>query len=805
MYHLGEQFDVNQELALMNPNQIQKGQKYRITILTERLIRLEYNESGIFEDRPTNLIWYRSLPECKYMVKEDRNYLEIETKYLKLSYTKDKPFYGGKVNPMANLKVELKNTDRIWYYSHPEVRNFGAPGTDLTDKNGKVHFRKALYSIDGFVSIDDSKTDILNENGTLSPRENDGIDLYLFCYHKDFDLCLKDYFALTGKPALIPRYALGNWWSRNITYNDIQLKTLIDDFHTNEIPLSVLLLDKDWHRRIHRKEKHLMTGFTWNRDLFHAPTDMTNYLHSKGIRLGLNIDPMEGFYPIDEYYEQAKNYLGTDERGVIPFNVFEPKVVDVYLKLFIHPLDAMGADFFWIDYFDKKRLAELQLLKHYQFFDMMRNYKRRPMVLARNSLVAPHRYPVLYSGKTIVGWDTLKKIPLHNLAAANMGISFWSHDIGGYFKGIEDHELYIRYVQLGVFSPIMKFGAEAGKYYKREPWRWNIKTYGITKNYLQLRHRLIPYLYTEAYKYHQFGKPLIEPIYYQYPEMYDDPLYKDEYYFGSAFFVSPITKKKDIVMNRVVHKFFMPEGIWYDFVTGKKFPGGRNYTTFFRDQDYPVFVRAGSIIPLGENDNLNDTTPPKHLEIQIFPGQSNLYKLYEDDGVSDLYRKGFYLLTSIDYNYMPNNYTVIVRAIEGKSGIVPATRNYKFRFRNTKQSKDVIIYFNDMKIGYESYVEGPDFIVEVNNVKTIGQLTVNCKGKDIEIDAVRLINEDIEGIISDLQIETELKEKVDAILFHPEFTVKKKRIEIRKMANKGILERKFMKLFLKLLEYIDQV
>lgn len=789
----------------MNSRQTIKGQKYRITVLTERLLRLEYHENGIFEDRPTNLIWYRSLPECEFRVKEDQTYLEIETSYFKLSYTKEKPFSGGKVSPTSNLKVELKNTDRIWYYGHPEVRNFGTPGTELADSKGKIHFQKALYSIDGFVSIDDSNTDILNENGTLSERTNPGIDIYLFCYNRDFNLCLKDYFALTGKPALIPRYALGNWWSRNITYNDEELKRLIDNFSIKQIPLSVLLLDKDWHKRTYLKNKHLMTGFTWNTELFQSPSGMADYLHAKGVRLGLNINPMEGFYPIDEYYEKAKTYLETGSNGAIPFNVFDPKVVDVYLKLFIHPLDALGADFFWIDYFDKNGLEQLQLLKHYQFYDMTRNYKKRPMVLARNSLVAPHRYPVLYSGKTTVDWETLKKIPLHNLSAANAGVSFWSHDIGGYFKGIEDNELYTRYVQLGVFSPIMKFGAEAGKYYKREPWRWSIKTYGITKDYLKLRHRLIPYLYTEAYKYHQFGIPLIEPIYYQYPELYDDPLYKDNYYFGSAFFVSPITKKKDYVMNRVIHKFFLPDGMWYDYVTGKKFPGGRNYTAFFRDQDYPVFVRAGSIIPLGDNDNINDTTPPKNMEIQIFPGQSNVYNLYEDDGVSDLYRKGFYLLTSIDYNYMPNNYTVIIRALEGKSGIVPATRNYKFRFRNTKQSKEVIVYFNETKLGYESYVEGPDFVVEVKDVKTIGQLTINCKGKDIEIDAVRLINEDIESIISDLQIETELKEKVDAILFNNELPIKKKRIEIRKLGNKGVLERKFMKLFLKLLEYIEQV
>jgi len=802
MYNLGEQFARDYSLSLANPDSVFQGTKYRFTILSESLIRIEYNKNGIFEDRPTELVWYRNFEKPEFTVKQDAKYLEIETKYFKLHYTKEQDVRGTKMNPLANFRIELKNSDRTWHFNHPEIRNFGTSSESLENK--KKITKKGLFSGDGFVSIDDTVSNLLSETGNIIERENAEVDTYVFFYLNDFARCLKDYFQITGYPALIPRFALGNWWSRNVNYNDESLKKLITDFKENEIPLSVLLLNDDWHLN-NFQDKKTKSGFTWNEENFKSPKAMVKYLHNNGIRLGLNISPDKGFYPYEEQYQKAKEYLQTNNDGIIPFNVLDPKYIDVYLKLFIHPLDAMGADFFWIDYFDKKRIEEIQMLKHYQFYDMMRNYKRRPMVLAKNTLLAAHRYPVLYSGKSIVSWDTLKKIPLHNVAAANMGVSFWSHDIGGYFKGVEDNELYIRYVQLGVFSPIMKFGSEAGKYYKREPWRWSLKTYQITKDYLTLRHRLIPYLYTESYKYHQDGIPLIEPIYYQYPEMYDDPLYKDEYYFGSSFFVSPITKKKDYVMNRVVHKFFMPDGMWYDFVTGKKFPGGRNYTTFFKDQDYPVFVRAGSIIPLGDNDNINDTTPPKNLEIQIFPGKSNVYKLYEDDGVSDLYRKGFYLLTSIDYNYMPNNYTVIVRAIEGKSGIVPATRNYKFRFRNTKQSKDVIVYFDDKKLGYESYVEGNDFIVEIKDVKTVGQLTINCKGKDIEIDAVRLINEDIEGIISDLQIETELKEKVDAVLFNPELPIKKKRIEIRKMGNKGILERKFMKLFLKLLEYIDQV
>ena len=791
MYNLGDNFKLEKNNGIANKDCVFKGSKYRITILTERLFRFEYSENGVFTDELTELVWNRKFPKPNFQIREDDSYIEITTRYFKLSYTKNK-------KPKNNINVKLLNTENAWYYGHVEAKNY--PASVFVSPENKVKDVKTLYSMDGFTTIDDSNTNIFNEDGTVKERENKEIDIYVFMYLKDFDLCLKDYFTLTSYPALIPRYALGNWWSRNEAYNDSSLKELIDNFEKHEIPLSVILLDKDWHIRKYEGKKHLKTGFTFNKELFKAPFDMIAYLHSKGIRIGLNINPTEGFHDIDEYYDKAKMYLETDNNGVIPFNVLNPKWVDVYLKLYIHPLDALGVDFYWLDCEDNPSLF---LLKHYHFYDMMRNYKRRPLILGLNSTYALHRYPILYSGKTKVSWDTLKLLPKFNLNASNMGVSWWSHDIGGYFKGIEDNELYIRYVQLGCFSPILRFGVDKGKYYKREPWRWNIKTLNIATEYLQLRHKMLPYLYSEAYKYSIDGTPFIKPLYYNNPEMYDDPIFVNEYYFGSQFFVAPIINKKDPVMDRVVQRMYLPAGMWYDFFTGKKFPGYKNYTSFFKDENYPVFAKAGSIIPLGINESINDTNPPKTLEIHFFPGVSNEYLLYEDDGISDLYKKDFYLLTKIEYNYLPNNYTVIIRPIAGKSGIVPKYRNYRLIFRNTKRSKDVTVYSKDQIVSPKTYVEGANFVVEVNDVNSVSQLTVNCKGKDIEIDAVRLINNDIEEIISDLQIETELKEKIDAILFS-DLDVKKKRIEIRKLGNKG-LEKKFVKLFLNLLEYVSRV
>lgn len=801
MYDLGDQFLVDYSKAKANKESIVKGDKYRITVLTERLIRLEYSEDGKFEDRPTSLVWYRNLPKPEYTLSINDGVIIIKTSEFTLKYIENRNFYGGKLFPSKNLKVSLNGTDKVWYYNHPEIRNYGASYTIKENTEGKIKFGKGLYSLDGFVSIDDSKSNILLENGLLEERENKNIDIYLFMYGKDFSSCLKDYYMITGYPSLIPRYALGTWWSKNLAYDDMSLKKLIDDFTTNDIPLSVLLLDKDWHKRVVVGKEHLKTGFTFDNDYFKVPVEMIKYLHAKGIRLGLNINPTEGIYPIEENYDKILNYLEADSKGVIPFNIYNAKFIDAYLKILIHPLDKLGVDFYFLDYYSDN--DKLNLLKYYHSCDMKRDNTRRPILLGYNSSLAPHRYPILYSGKTVVSWETLKRIPIHNLNAANIGVTWWSHDIGGYFKGVEDEELYTRFLQLGTFSPILKFGSDDCKYYKREPWRWEIKTYTIAKKFLTLRNQLIPYLYSEAYKYSKQGTPLIQPLYYRIPNLYDDVLYNDEYFFGSEFFVSPITEKKDPIMNRTIHKFYMPDGIWYNFLTGKKFPGDKNYVSFFKEEEYPCFVKAGGIIPLGYNDDLNDITPPKYMDIHIFPGRNNTYILQEDDGVSSLYEKGYYLTTSIDYNYMPNNYTVIIRAIDGKSKIVPDKRDYRIIFRNTKQAKEVIAYFDKEKIDVLSYVDGPDFIVEAKNIKTTGQLTINCKGKDIEIDAIRILGDDIESIISDLPITTELKEQVDSIIFSDE-PIRKKRIQIRKLKNKK-LENKFIKLFLNLLDYMDQV
>lgn len=794
---MGKQFHIDLSKLKSKDKAIIRGANYRFTILTERLIRLEYSNNGVFNDYATQLVTFRDFDVVDYDVKEDNKVIEIKTSYFKLSYVKNAPFKGTR-----NLKVLLNGTDHIWYYGHPEIRNYHGNHLNL-GSNNDANINKGLYSLDGFVSIDDSYSFRLNEFGTIMGNNKNNLDIYLFIYNKDFGYCMSDYFKLTGMPSLIPRYALGNWWCRDKDYHDYEVLDIVNNFHKSRIPLSIFLLDKQWHINDYGKYKNLDTGFTFNNNYFSNPVLLIEKLHQKQIRVGLKVNPRQGIMPYDSNYSQAIKYLNVKYGSPIKFQPFNPLFLDVYFKLFIHPLEKIGIDFFWNDYDDIKDNYAMWVMNNYHFLDLEKSYTKRGMLLGRSSLIAPHRYPVLYSQKTKVSWDNFKLIPFYNLSASNIGVSWWSHDIGGYSEGIEEAELYIRSVQLGVYSPILRFYSNGGKYYKREPWRWDKKTNSIVTDYLRLRHRLIPYLYTESYNYHQYGSLIFQPLYYLIPKVYDDLIYRNEYFFGSQLLIAPIINKKDIIMNRTIHKFYLPEGMWYDFKTGKKFAGNKKYTAFYKEEDYPVFAKKGSIIPLSNEIDQNNIDNPTELEIHIFPGENNTYDLYEDDGISSLYKRGYYLKTRIDYNYLPSNYSLIIRPLDGKSEIVPDKRNYKIRFRNTKYTSDIVVRVDATVVEAKGYVEDNDFIVEVRSVSTLAQLTINCKGQDIEIDAIRLVNDDIDEILLDLQIETVLKEKIAAVIFS-DLPINKKRIAIRKLKRKG-LDKSFVTLFLKLLEYIEYI
>ena len=798
MYKLGDQFkNNNTDNWVSLEGSIIKNRTYRITILTERLVRLEYSSDGVFNDFETSIVKNRRFPIPEFTKEEDETRLIIHTRYFNLHYFKNTPFSHN------TLFVKDNNQKISWYYGQKEVRNLSSTAMSLDNVVDSLPpLEKGLFSLDGITTLDDSNSLCFDEerNIVIGNRSKGYIDLYLFVYGNDFGLCLKDYFTLTGYPKMIPRYVLGNWWSKECRYKDHEILEKIEKFHMRDIPISVFLLDRGWSKQ-DPNFPNIETGFSFDNNQFTNAPELIKRVHEEGIKFGLNINPQNGFLPCEDNFALASKYLPVNEKGYISFNPYDYRNLDVFFKVFLNPLENIGVDFYWNDYFtnDKNVLFVLNDMIHQ---DLTR-LNKRDMVLSRNSTLGAHRYNILYSGRTFVSWDVLKKLPFYNLNSANIGVCWWSHDIGGSVGGIEDSDLYLRSLQLGVFSPILRFNTAKGHYFKREPWKWDIVTSTIANDYLRLRHRLIPYIYSEAYKYHKEGNLLIQPFYYYNIRLYDDPNYVNQYYFGDAFMISPIINPLDEVFNRTIQKIYMPEGIWYDFKTGKKFIGNHKYISFYTIDDYPIFVKQGSIIPMAGTNSFMSYKVPEDLEIHFFPGQSNTYHLYEDDGETNNYLHGQYAITEIDYNYRQSNYTLIIRPIEGDTSVLPDYRNYKIVFRNTKKSDNVVVYENEKVLdNIETEVTETTFIVKINNVSTKNQLTVNCYGKDIEIDSVKLIKDDIESILFDLKINTVLKGEIDAIVFNEEMPLSKKRIAIRKLKKKG-LDPRSVKAFLRLLEYME--
>ena len=780
MASLSAYFIKNNHDLIPEQKNIITGDKYRFSILSPRLIRIEYNKDNKFENRATSLVVKRNFGSTNFTVEQTELSLTITTEYFTLTYVKGTPMNS------KNLKVKVNGTDREWYPSHKEIRNLGSINYSLDYLENNLKLDKGLYSFDGFATLDDS-TNLVLENDNFIPREPT-YDMYLFVYNKDLGLCLQDYFNLTGYPPMIPRYTLGTWWYKNDPYNMYDIDNILKEFYDNHLPISVFLLGNKWHNR--------EENFAYDRTLF--DTNILNkYYKSKRVKFGLTINPELPIYPKDPLFNTLSNAINNYDNKYLSFIPLNNNTISIYLNTVISNLKSTGINIFNIDYNNEKDKQGLVLLNHYHY--VIANLNEVGVILSRNPGIAPHRYPIIYSGQTRVSWDTLKALPTYNNSAANLGITWHAHAIGGYYGGIEDDELYLRYIQFGVFNPIFILAGDTGKYYKREPWKWNQLNLSVIRTYMQLRNKLIPYIYNEGYNYHEYGVPLIQPLYYKYPKIYDEPNYVNQYFFGSRIMISPIIKKKNIEMNRVVQRIFIPSGTWYDYFSGKKFAGNKYYVNFYKDEDYPIFVKEGSIIPM----SLDDTSDlPQNMEIQIFPAENGLYssyELYEDDGIS-LNKNYNYIIIKMNLDRVENGYKFTITKKEGNLNV--PNRTYLLRFKNMKNPDKIIVKYQGQTKECQAIVEKNDLLLELKDINVYEPLEVLLLGNNLEIETISVINKEIEGILDDLEIETIIKESVDEIIFS-DLSINKKRIGLRKLRRQG-LEPKYINMFISLLEFINQ-
>jgi alpha-glucosidase (family GH31 glycosyl hydrolase) len=697
------------------------GENYRITVLTDRMIRLEYSENGVFEDRRSFAVINRDFDEALVEIKDDESGLVMETAELKLCYDK-KPFssYG--------LSIEVKSMGFTWHYgdSYGDFSNLGGTARTLDDADGKVCLEKGIFGKNGFAVLDDSKTPVM-EDGEFVQRQESGIDIYFFGYGKDYYAGLRDFCQLSGKMPMIPRYALGNWWSRYYRYTEDSYMEVVNNFAKEQIPLSVAVIDMDWHvTDVDPKYGSGWTGYTWNKDLFPDYKRFLNKLHDNNLAVTLNLHPADGIRAFEDMYKETAEAVGIDPETEEPveFDFGDSRFRRAYFDMVLHPYEDDGVDFWWIDWQQGtgKKCGDvdpLLLLNHYHYADQKKR-NTRPMIFSRYAGPGSHRYPVGFSGDTHVTWKSLRFQPFFTSTASNIGFGCWSHDIGGHMLGDKDLDRLIRWIEYGVFSPINRIHSSSSPFFNKEPWTLAEPYRSIMRSFMQLRHKLIPYLYTENYRAYKESRPLVRPMYYDFSDNAESYDLGDQYRFGESLIVSAITEENDKALQMGSTRALIPAGRWIDIFDGRIYEGEKVMRLYRDLSRIPVLLKVGGIVPLsGDDATVNSTANPSHLHLLIGGGADGSYTLYEDDGISMDFENGAFVQTNYAVNYDNNNQklTFTISPAAGDTTLIPGTRDYTLEFFGIKAKGHT---FN-----------GKSTIVEIPSVNTDSGLTIELSGVEL--------------------------------------------------------------------------
>jgi alpha-glucosidase (family GH31 glycosyl hydrolase) len=659
-----------------------QGDRWRITVLSDGLLRLEWADDGAFEDRASTFAIHRDLPVPDFDVSDGEAALEIVSDRLRLTYDR------GPFSP-AGLSVQLRgsvtNYRSVWRYGET-MHNLGGTTRTLDDVDGRAPLEPGIVSRLGIAELDDSRSFLFEDDGWVRPRPEGKVDTYLFCFGLDYAEALRAFYALSGRQPVLPRWTLGNWWSRYHRYSAESYVALMDRFDAEGAPFSVAVLDMDWHRVESVPERYGSgwTGYTWERELFPDPQAFLAELHRRGLAVTLNVHPADGVRAFEDAYPAMAEALGRDPGSDEPiaFDITDPRFLEAYLEVLHHPLEEQGVDFWWLDwqqgqYSRVAGIDPLWMLNHFHFLDSGRA-GRRPLTFSRYAGPGSHRYPIGFSGDAHITWASLHFQPEFTATASNIGYGWWSHDIGGHIFGVRDDELATRWVQLGVFSPILRLHSSSNQFLVKEPWMYPREARDAMTRALRFRHRLVPYLHTMNHRAAVEGVPLVRPMYHLAPEDPRAYTVPNEFAFGSELIVAPITTPRDRVTLRGEVRAWLPPGAWIDVFTGTAYDGDREIDLHRDGASIPVLLRAGGILPLAADDELDATRNPERLEVLVAPGADGAFTLVEDDGTGTTPDDIPTARTAITWSQDVGE--LVVAAAEDPHGVLPRARTWTVTF-----------------------------------------------------------------------------------------------------------------------------
>jgi alpha-glucosidase len=509
---------------------------------------------------------------------------------------------------------------------------------------------------------------------------------YYFIYHKRLADIITSYTWLTGRIPMPPLWALGYQQNRYSYYPETEVMRIANTLREKHIPADGITLD------IHYMDRYQL--FTWNKSRFPDPVQMNADLNKLGFKTTVIVDPgikmekgakaYEDGLSEDIYikYPDGQAYTGQVWPGWCNFADFtNPKGREWWRKQ-VKFFAESGVSGIWNDMneistwgqkapdnvlynYDGNQTTTLQAHNVYgmqmarsSYEGALEHLKERPFILSRSGYAGLQRYSALWTGDNRAEDDhMLQGVRLLNSLGVS-GISFTGMDIGG-FTGNPSTALYTRWMQLGAFIPYYR-NHTALNTKSAEPWSFGEDVLDITRNYVNLRYLMLPYIYSTFYESTQNGMPVMRSlaINYTFDAKVMDVTYQNQYEFGDAFMIAPFESGKEY------GKVYFPTGTWYNLYNGEVQQGGQEKIIPLKINELPVFVKGSSIIPMQSLIQTTAEKPTDTLAIHIYNGETvNKFTYYEDDGKSFGYQKGDFYKRTI--NFDPKKSSLTFSPIEG--------------------------------------------------------------------------------------------------------------------------------------------
>lgn len=742
----------------------------RFTVISDGVIRMEYAPDGKFVDDKSFIAVNRQYPAVDYKLKTRGRWVEIATSKMVMRYKKDSGAFSAENLSIVSAKGTLPFN---WKPGVKQVENLKGTFRTLDGFDGevqtqgyvrdskpgeKIQLEDGLLAKDGWTLIDDSKGLLFNNDTdwewAKQRPDNGGQDWYFMAYGHDYKAALKDYTLFAGQVPLPPRYVFGYWWSRYWLYSDREMRELVDNFHSYRIPLDVLVVDMDWHYT--ESGKGGWTGWTWNRDLFPDPAGFLKYLKDNDLKITLNLHPADGVAAYEEQYPALARDMGIDpaSKQTIPWVNSDKRFMTNIFKDVLTPMEKEGVDFWWVDWqqdiFDSKmkNLNNTWWINYTFFSQMERTRDVRPLIYHRWGGLGNHRYQLGFSGDATATWKSLDYQPYFNSTASNVLYGYWGHDIGGHIGNHIDPELYVRWMQFGAFSPIMRTHSQKNAGMNKEPWVFDTEHSSIIRQTIRQRYEMAPYIYTMARKAYDEGLSLCRPMYYDYPEDSEAYDFRNQYMFGDDMLVAPITAPGQD--GYATLKVWLPEGEWYEMPTGTLLQGGQVVERSFALDEYPIYVKAGAVLPMYTDEVMNLSGNDETVVVTVFPGaKAGAFQLYEDNGNDKDYASA-YATTALSASCSGREQTIVVGRREGRFDGMEAARKLQVKILPAQAPQSVTV--DGRAVDYDYVGEEFAIIVDLgevpNDQETVVKITYPAETADMNglLGATRRMARAMEGL-----------------------------------------------------------